>query len=181
MPEPPPRGHATEDEGLVVGRIVGTHGIRGEVKILPLTDFPERIGEYRQVRLRWPDGKEEEHEIVAARPHKNVMLAKLKGFTDINQVERFRDAEVWVPGERLAPLPEGHFYIHEILGMRVVTASGEEIGPVTQVIRSPANDVYVAGGLMVPATQDAVERIDPEAGVIVVRSRQFLEPEEVRP
>jgi 16S rRNA processing protein RimM len=170
----------SEREGLTVGRIVGTHGIRGEVKILPLTDYPERIGRYGRVLLRWPDGKEEEHEIAAARPHKNVVLARFSGYNDINQVDRFRDAEVWVPGERLAPLPEGHFYVHQILGLRVVTPSGDEIGPVTEVIRGPANDVYVAGGLLIPATHDAVERIDPPAGVIVVRSREFLEAEEVR-
>jgi 16S rRNA processing protein RimM len=168
-------------EALVVGRIVGTHGLRGEVRVLPLTDFPERIGEYRDVTLRWPGGEEEAHEIVATRPHKNVILVKFAGLTDINQVERLRDAELWVAAEDLAPLPEGHFYVHEILGMRVVTAAGEEIGPVTEVIRSPANDVYVAGGLMIPATRDAVERIDRVAGEIVVRSREFLESEVVRP
>jgi len=175
MPESPAA------EALVVGRIVGTHGLRGEVKILPLTDFPERLGEYRQITLRWRDGKEEAHEIVASRPHKNVVLAKLKGFQDINQVERLRDAEVWVAGQNLEPLPEGHFYVHEILGMRVVTVAGEEIGPVTEVIRAPANDVYVAGGLLIPATRDAVERIDPDTREIVVRSRDYLEGEEVRP
>jgi len=164
-----------------VGRIVGTHGLRGEVKVLPLTDFPERLGEYRHVTLRWPDGKEEPHEITASRAHKNVVLVKLKGLQDINQVERLRDAELWVPAEELAPLPEGHFYVHEILGMRVVTTSGEEIGRVTEVIRGPANDVYAAGGLLIPATRDAVEQIDPEARVIVVRSREFLVGEEVRP
>jgi 16S rRNA processing protein RimM len=168
-------------EGLVVGRIVGTHGLRGEVKILPLTDFPERIGQYRRVTLRWPDGKEEEHEIVATRSHKNVVLAKLKGLDHIDKVERLRDAELWVAHERLAPLPEGHFYVHEIVGLQVVTPSGEAIGPVTEVIRGPANDVYVAAGLMIPATRDAIERIDPSAGVLVVRSREFLEPDEVRP
>jgi len=174
-----PEGDAAE--GLVVGRIVGTHGIRGEIKVLPLTDFPERLGEYRQVRLRWPDGKEEEHEIAAARAHKNVVLVKLKGFSDINQVERLRDAEVWVPGEKLEPLPEGHFYVHEILGMRVLTPAGEEIGPVREVIRGPANDVYVAGELLIPATHDAIARIDAEAREIVIRSREFFEAEEVRP
>src|SRR5437588_6340122 len=91
----------TPSGGLVVGRIEGTHGIRGEVKILPLTDFPERIGSYRNVTLRWPDGREEEHTIAAARPHKNVVLARIEGFDNINQVERLRDAEVWVPGVEL--------------------------------------------------------------------------------
>jgi 16S rRNA processing protein RimM len=175
MPEAPAA------DGLIVGRLVGTHGLRGELKVLPLTDFPEHIGGYRRITLRWPDGKEEAHEIVASRAHKNVVLVKLKGVLDINAAERFRDADVWVAGRDLAPLPEGHFYVHEILGMRVMSASGEEIGPVTEVIRSPANDVYVAGGLMIPATRDAVERIDAAARVIVVRSREFLETEEVRP
>jgi 16S rRNA processing protein RimM len=164
-----------------VGRIVGTHGLRGEVKILPLTDFPERLIAYRHVLLRWPDGKQEEHEIVAARPHKNVLLARFTGLDHINQVERLRDAEVWVRQEQLAPLPEGHFYVHDIVGMRVVTADGESLGTVTEVIRSPANDVYVAGKLMIPATRDAVERIDGGKREIVIRSREFLEAEEIRP
>jgi 16S rRNA processing protein RimM len=164
-----------------VGRIVGTHGLRGEVKILPLTDFPERIAGYRHVTLRWPDGSTKPYEIVATRPHKNVVLARFSGLETIDDAELLRAAEVWVAEERLSPLPEGHYYIHDILGMRVVTAAGDEIGPVTEVIQGPANDVYVAGGLMIPATRDAVESIDAKARTIVVRSRTFLEAEEVGP
>ena len=82
--------------------------------------------------------------------------------------------------EEAAPLPEGRFYEHQILGLRVVTPEGEELGRVREIMRLPSNDVYVAGALLIPATHDAIVRLDPEEGVLVVRSREYLQGEEVR-
>jgi 16S rRNA processing protein RimM len=165
-------------EDLLVGQIVGPFGRIGEVKLLPLTDFPERLAERKSLLLRWPDGREDRRRVQRARPHKGVLLVKFEGSESIDDAETLRGAEVWVDREQAAPLPPGHHYVHEILGLLAVTPEGEEIGPVTEVIRGPANDVYVAGGLLIPATHDAIATIDMENRRLVVRSRAFLEPEE---
>jgi 16S rRNA processing protein RimM len=169
---------SAEPEELLVGRVVGPFGRIGEVKLLPLTDYPEHLAGRRALLLRWPDGRAEQRRVERARPHKGVLLFKFEGSDSIDDAEALRGAEVFVGREQAAPLPPGHHYVHEILGLLAVTLDGEEIGPVTEVIRGPANDVYLAGGLLIPATHDAIAAIDLENRRLVIRSREFLEAEE---
>ena len=169
---PPP------DEGLIVGEVVGTHGLLGEVRLYPITDFPERLRRYRRLVLALPDGSRRPVRVTRARPHKNVWLLKLRDVNTVEEAEALRGAQVIVPQALAEPLPEGHFYVHEIVGLRVVTAQGEELGTVTEVLRNPANDVYVVGSLLIPAVKEIVERIDPAEGVLVVRSHEALAIEE---
>lgn len=168
-------------DGLIVGEIVGAHGLLGEVRLYPITDYPERLARYRRLVLTLPDGSWQEVRVQRARPHKNVWLLKLRDVNTPEAAEALRGAKVLVRKEQAEPLPEGQFYIHEVIGLRVVTPEGEELGTVTDVLRSPANDVYVAGPYMIPAVKALVERIDPAAGVLVVRSRDSLLMEEVPP
>jgi 16S rRNA processing protein RimM len=172
---PPP------SEELIVGEIVGPFGVAGEVKLYPITDFPERLRRYRRLVLALPDGSRQEARVRRARPHKNVWLLKLQDVNTVEAAEALRGAQALVPAALAEPLPQGHFYLHEIMGLRVVTAAGEELGTVTDILRSPANDVYVAGDLLIPAVKEMIERIDPAEGVIVVRSREALASEEVPP
>lgn len=165
---------------LVVGKLVGPHGVTGELKLRPLTDHPERLERLTRLLLRFPDGEEASYPVLGRRWHKEMLLVRLDGVLDRDAAEALRDAEVLIPVEEAAPLPEGRYYEHQILGLRVVTPDGEELGRVTEIMNLPSNDVYVAGDLLIPATHDAIERLDPSAGVIVVRSREYLEGEEVR-
>jgi 16S rRNA processing protein RimM len=181
-PDPSGRGRAGEApsaaEELIVGRLVGVFGRIGEVKLLPLTDFPERIGNYESLLLRFPGGREEQRRVERARPHKGVLLLKLAGCDSIDAAEMLIGAEAWIRPEQAGPLPEGHFYVHDLIGLDVVTLDGEALGAISEVLRGPANDVYVAGKYLIPATHDAVAEIDMASRRLVVRSRQFLEPEE---
>jgi hypothetical protein len=117
--------------------------------------------------------------ILRARPHKNLWLLKLRDINKPEEAEALRGARAMVPAERAEPLPEGHFYLHDVIGLRAVTAAGEELGTVTDVLRSPANDVYVIGDLLIPAVKAIVDRIDPAAGLLVIHSRDALAIEEV--
>jgi 16S rRNA processing protein RimM len=168
-------------DGLIVGEIVGPFGLVGEVKLYPITDFPERLARYRRLVLALPDGSRREVRVQRARPHKNLWLLKLRDINTVEQAEALRGAEVIVPPELAEPLPEGHFYLHDVIGLRAVTAAGEEIGTVTDVLRTPANDVYVVGEHLIPAVKEIVERIDPAEGVVVVRSLEALAEDEVTP
>jgi 16S rRNA processing protein RimM len=164
-----------------VGEIVGPFGVLGEVKLYPITDFPERLRRYRRLVLAMPDGSQREVRVQRARPHKNLWVLKLRDVGSIEEAEALRGAQAVVPAELAEPLPKGHFYLHQVIGLRVVTAAGEELGTVTDVLRSPANDVYVVGDLLIPAVKEMVERIDPGEGVVVVRSRDALATVEVPP
>jgi 16S rRNA processing protein RimM len=169
-----------QTEPIVVAAIVGAHGIRGEVKLRPLTEFPERLGKLKSLRLRLPDGREESRRVLGVRPMPDHLLVRLEGAATRDDAEALRGSVVLLDAGELPPLPEGRYYEHQILGLRVVTPGGEELGRVTQIIPGASNDVYVAGRFMVPATHDAVLRLAPEEGVIVVRSKEYLEGEEVR-
>ncbi|MFN3648067.1 MAG: ribosome maturation factor RimM [Armatimonadota bacterium] len=165
---------------LVVAAIVGAHGIRGEVKLRPLTEFPERLTKAPELRLRFPNGEEARYRRLGTRWHQQQLLARLEGVDNRSDAQALVGAEVVIDVSEAQPLPEGRYYHHQLLGLRVVTPDGEELGRVRNIIEGASNDVYVAGRYMVPATHDAVLRIDPEEGVIVVRSREYLEGEEVR-
>lgn len=165
---------------LLVGLFVGPHGIQGEVKIQPQTEFPERLRRRKSLMIRYPDGREEERVLRGSRLHKTLILARLEGISDRNQAEALRGAEVVIPLEEAAPLPEGRYYEHQIIGLRVLTPEGEELGHVQRILECGPNDVYVAGKWMIPATHDAVLKLAPEEGILVVRSREYLEGEEAR-
>lgn len=166
------------DAALLVGRVVAPFGRVGEVKLLPLTDFPERLPAYESLLLRWPDGRQERRRLEGARPHKGIWLIKLDGVDSIDAAERLRGAEAWIDAAQVRPLPEGHYYVHDLIGLEVVTPEGERLATVSEVLHGAANDVYVAGPYLIPATQDAVLEIDLEGRRLVVRSREFLEAEE---
>jgi 16S rRNA processing protein RimM len=159
---------------------VGPQGLRGECRLYPLTDYPEHLRRVKRVTVRYPDGGTEEREIASNRPHGNLLAVRLTGCETRDQAEALRDAEIWIDAADAPPLPEGQFYLEQIVGLRAVTEDGQELGRVDEVLRMPANDVYRVGSLLIPATADAVVRLDPAAGVIVTRSRAYLEGEEVR-
>ena len=165
---------------LIVGMLVGPHGVTGEVKLRPTTEFPDRIKKRKSLRLRFRDGHEEERALLGSRWHHEMLLVRLEGVPDRNAADELRDVAVVVDAAEAAPLPEGRFYEHQLIGLRVVTPDGEELGHVSEVLEGASNDVYVAGPYMIPATHDAILRLDPDEGVIVVRSREYLEGEEVR-
>jgi 16S rRNA processing protein RimM len=175
------RSETPPPEGLIVGELVGIHGLLGEVKLYPITDDPERLARYRRLVLQFPDGTWQEVRVQRARAHKNIWLLKLRDVNTMEAAEALRGAQVLIRTEQAEPLPEGQFYLHEVIGLRVVTPEGEELGKVTDVLRNPANDIYVAGPYMIPAVKALIERIDPAAGVLVVRSRDSLLMEEVPP
>lgn len=163
-----------------MGAIVGPHGIRGDVKLRPLTEFPDRIPKLKQLRLRMPDGSEETRRVLKVRSQHDMFLVLFEGMATRDDAEALRGAQAVVSLEDAAPLPEGRYYEHQILGLRVVTPDNEELGTVREIIPGVSNDVYVAGDYLIPATHDAILRLAPEEGVIVVRSKQYLEGEEVR-
>jgi len=150
---------------------VRPHGLRGEVSVRLETDFPERFERLGDVYLV-QSGRVEAARITGRRPHKEGLLLTIHGIGDLEAAEGLRGAEIAVSRDAAVPLEEGAFYVFEVLGLRVRTEEGRLLGTVAEVMRAPANDVYVvrgdAGEILLPATREVVRRIDPASGEMVV-------------
>ncbi len=161
-----------------VGVITSTHGIKGEVKVFPTTDDANRFKKLKKVIL--DTGKEKiDMEIAGVRFFKNMVILKFKGIDDINDVEKYRKAELYVTRENAVPLKKNEYYIADLIGMDVVSDEDEELGVIDDVLQTGANDVYVikkAGcqDLLIPAIKDCVKDVDVEGGKMIVHLLEGL-------
>ncbi len=156
-----------ESNFLSVGKVANTHGVRGELKIFPFTDFPEiRFASGKELLFISPeDGTQLKVKVVSAREQKTVFVVKLEGFDNINQVEKYKGWDVKVPREEAVEAEDNAYYFHEILGCKVLTVEGEELGTVTDILTPGANDVWVVkrkGGkeLLIPFIEDIVKDVN---------------------
>lgn len=144
---------------LCVGEIVNTHGVRGELKVVPLLDNSDDLFDYKRFFI---DGKSYENENV--RFHKDFALIKLKGVDDMNLAESFKGKFLELPREELKPLPEGRYYICDLIGLKVIDEILGELGNITEVIETVSNDVYVVNykgkELCIPVLEDVVHDVD---------------------
>jgi len=158
---------------VVIGKIVAPFGLRGEVKVFPFTDFPERFEELGEVCVGGDDTGEVRR-IRRARLHKGTVLVQFEGIDDIDAAEGLRGQEVRIRESDLAPLEEGSYYIHDLIGMEVLTTEGESLGKVNQVLTGPANDVYVTDRAMIPAVKEFVKSVDLQKRQITVEPIEGL-------
>lgn len=170
MPESP----QTTNGYLAIGRIIAPHGIRGEVKVEVLTDFPERFkpGTHVFLGAGTEDPEARPAKIAAARPHKGGFLVKLDIVPDRNAAELVRNRYLLIPAADAMPLGEHENYLHDLIGLEVETTDGQHLGELREVLFTNANDVYVvrgaAGEVLLPAIRDVVLQVDLPARRMVV-------------
>lgn len=156
-----------------MGRIVGPWGNRGLVKVLPMTDFPERLPGKGEVWLQSGASEARRFTIREGRLHKGLVLLGLEGVPDMNAAEALRGCLVMVDREHLERLPERTWWRHEILGLAVRREDGTPLGRVTDIISTGAHDVWVirggGGETLVPAVREIVLEVDTRRGEAVVR------------
>lgn len=157
---------------IVIGRVLRPHGIRGEVLVEVITDFPERFDALEVAYLGYDNWHATPLRIRTRRWHRAGALLSFEGYPDRTSVEALRDMFVQIPIEEAKPLPEGSYYAHELVGLEVITTEGEELGRISDVLFTAANDVYVVqtarGELLLPAIHQVIKEIDPAAGHIIV-------------
>ena len=153
---------------LQVGVITTTHGVRGEVKVFPTTDDPARFKKLKNVIL--DTGKTRmELTITGVKFFKNLVILKFKDLDNINDVEQFRQAKLLVKREDAVELGEDEYFIADLIGIRVISDEGEELGTISDVLETGANDVYVVSregkkDLLIPAIHDCILHADIEQG-----------------
>lgn len=160
---------------IVIGRAGAPHGVRGELRVLPLTDFPERFRQLKRVYAG-----DELMDVEDCRYHRQFVIVKLKQCPDRETASALTGRLLYVDRADAMPLEEGEYYTFDIIGLEVFDISGGSLGFVTEVLKTGSNDVYVVSGkdgtgcIMVPALKSVVREINVAEGSMLVNL-----PEEV--
>lgn len=157
---------------LQVGVITQTHGIKGEVKVFPTTDDASRFKKMKDVIMDTGRGRLN-MEIEGVKFFKQYVIVKFKGYDSINDVEKYKNAKLYVTRDKAVKLKKDEYFVADLIGMQVVTEDGLFFGILKDVMATGANDVYVvarenAPEVLLPAIKECVREIDMEQGVIKV-------------
>lgn len=155
---------------LAIARVVGAHGVQGELRCELMTDFPERFARTKRVYAG------EEHVEIAlerARLDRGRVLLKVLGVDSRTAAELFIGLTLYVPESEAVPLPKGSYFWHEIIGLHVQTIDGVPLGTIVDIVQTGSNDVYVVEGetgeILLPATPDVVQSVDLDQGVMAIQ------------
>jgi 16S rRNA processing protein RimM len=156
---------------LVIGKILKPHGIRGEVRVQPTTDLPERFGWLKTVYVG--EAEPRPTAVEAVRSHQNWVLLKLAGIDNRDQAETLRGEYLQVPLAEAIPLEEDEYFLYELVGVAVFDETGQHLGEVVDVLETGANNVFVVRGaegeLLLPDIDEVIREIELESGRISVR------------
>ncbi|MBQ9573404.1 MAG: 16S rRNA processing protein RimM [Acidaminococcaceae bacterium] len=163
-------------EKVVLGQIVAPHGVRGDLRIMPLTSNTQLFLDMDYLLL--PDDRR--LHIVKARPHKNIMLVTVKEVASIEEAEALRGQKVSVYREDMPELPEGRYYVGDLIGLPVLDEQGSRIGTFKDVLPTGSKDVYViqppeGKDILVANIPENIREIDLKNGRIIVRLPEWDE------
>ncbi len=161
-------------ESFQVGVIASTHGLQGEVNVFPTTQDPDRFKKLKKVTLHTQKGEEILLDVVSARFFKKFVIVKFKQFNNINEVEKFRGCELTIDRKDAIKLNKGEYYCADLIGLKIVDEEGKELGTLSEILQTGANDVYEMtraesdDKVYIPAIKDCVKEIDVDGGKIVI-------------
>lgn len=159
------------EDYIAVGKILNTQGRAGAVRVLPLTDYPQRFAVKSRVYVSLK-GSRKLMNIEKSAPHQKYLIVKFKEIPDMNAAEEIKGGILEITRDQLFPLSENTYYIFDIIGLTVSDRTRGSLGKITEVLQTGANDVYVVetGGrpLLIPALKQVVKEIDLPAGRMVV-------------
>lgn len=157
-------------EYTIIGKIIGSHGIKGDVKVYPLTDFTDRFLELKKAYI---SDEKIQVKVKSAKIHKGLALLRFEDLEDINKILHFKDQYLYVDDEDKVILPENFFFISDLIDCKVYNTKEIYIGTVTNVIKNAANDVYVINPnkgreFLIPAVKTFVKFVDIENKKIII-------------
>ncbi len=171
------------EEFLAIGKITRTHGVKGEVKVEPLTDDPQRFKKLKTVFLE-RDGVLQKYAVERVKFFKQLVILKLAGIDDMNTAETLKGLYLKVDRENAVKLPEYSYFICDLIGCTVVEENGGVLGILAEVLQAGSNDVYLVKGkggkeILIPALKSVVKRVAPEEKEITVSLPKGLMDNEV--
>jgi 16S rRNA processing protein RimM len=149
---------------LKVGQIVNTHGVRGEVKVYPLTDDLKRFDKLKFIFIK--SGEQyKKVQVLGVKYVKAMAILKLSGIESMNDAEKYRDMYIYIDRENAIKLPEDTYFIADLIGINVVNGCGEPLGKITNVFSTGSNDVYeikpeTGKSFLIPAIGDVIKDVD---------------------
>ena len=151
------------NEPVLLGKIMATHGVKGQLRVFLFSGEYASISGLKTVMLQAPNRVRETFEVSGTAHHGKKFLLELKNFDNVNQVLHLVGRELYVNEDQLPALSEGEYYWRDLVGLRVVTEDGETLGTLTEIIATGSNDVYVVQGndreYLIPALEDVVREI----------------------
>ena len=157
-----------KEQYLEVGKVTNVHGLMGEVRVQPWADSPDFLCQFKTLyvdKAHWPIRVER------ARVHKNMVILKLEGVTDVNGALAMRNAVLYID-RKDANLPEGSFFLADLMDMEVRDTQGKVLGKIADVLTLPANNVYVVRGgereIMIPAVDQFVKEVNVDEGYMTI-------------
>ena len=165
--------HRSLPEYVVIGIVTKPHGIKGALKIRPLTDDPARFQDLAELYLSIDDNRTL-FEVDSAHVSSDYVILKLKGIDHRNEAEHWRHYDIEIPREWVRELPEGQFYYYELVGLKGFLPDGTYLGILEDIISNPGQDVYVFLNpkddkeILVPAVPEWILNIDIEQGTIMI-------------
>lgn len=161
-----------------VGAIASVHGIKGEVKVFPTTDEPGKFKKLKAVMLK-TEKEERVIELESAKFFKNMIIVKFRGIETPEEAQKYRGATLWIKREQAVPLKADEYYQADLIGLLVVREDGTELGILTDVFETGANDVYEVTmadqrKVLLPAIKDCIREVDIGAGCMKVHVLEGL-------
>ncbi len=160
-----------EQWDVVVGEILAPHGVKGTLRVFPLTEYARRFKAGASLCLVLTSG---ERRLVTVRRSQQFrgkfLLIDIEGCQTRDDAEALRHATLNITADMRAPLPRGRYYLSDIVGMTVVTTDGRHVGVIAEVLQTGSNDVYVTERALIPATKEVVKEIDVTGKRMVVEA-----------
>ena len=161
-----------EEKLITIGKITRHQGNKGEVRIDPLTDWPERFNKLEKVYLI-KNRIEKEVIIEKIRFHKGYVIIKFENFNNIEKAIEHKNFHVKISEDKVVDLPEDNYFLHDIIGLDVYTVEDNYLGIVDEILETKANDVYIIrdenSELLIPAIEDVILAIDLEKNQMKVK------------
>ena len=171
-----------EQQYFEIGKIVNTHGIKGDLKVIPLTDDIKRYDKLEWVYID-ANGELEKYTIETVKYHKQNVLLKLKGVDNMNEALPLKNSFIKIPRELAIKLPDNTYFICDLIDCEVIDENGKVLGKVTDIIETGSNDVYVVKDgtnkeVLIPAIKDVVRNVDIQQKIISVNLLEGLVDDE---
>lgn len=167
------------EQMFVVGKIVNTHGLKGEVKVYPTTDDEKKFEKLKEVYVSQKQLKK--FTIESVRYHKKMVLIKFKEINSIEEAELLKNAVLKIERKDALQLQENEYYISDLYGMKISTQEGRELGTLIDILYTGSNDVYVVENeetkkqILLPAIHQVIKQVDIEKNVMIVSLLEGLE------
>lgn len=164
---------------ILIGRIIGTHGLKGVLKIKPVTDFLVRFNKSEILRVEINDGSSKQFRVDSSFERKGLVFVKFENVDNLDQAVPLVEKDIVIDESDLKELEPGSYYVHDLIGLKILDETENLIGEITNVLQLSSNDVYEAidktgKKLLIPAVKDFIGEVNLEFGFMRLKNTEGM-------